>query len=342
VTGATTLVTAPATGATVLVTGATTLVIVPTAGATVPVTAPVTGAAADAVETAAEATGAVALAAKVTGSTVLVTEATAPVTGAAADSVEAAAEATGAAAAVAAEVTGATADVTDAALEVTGAAAEATGDAAEVAASVTGAAAEVTEVAAEGSEPVPLLVTEVTVPDPVPVPEPLPLGAEDVLEAAEVTGAAAEVVPEAVPVPALVPVAAEVTVDTAEVTGAVAEVALDPELARRLVGLVAAFACREKTSKTTRIPAAAIAICIARRAMDRMIGCGISSSPLPGQTPSCPSSATRNTRVSRNSGPFLSANPPETDIAVRPRMYILVGHHRTELAWARAGTADPR
>ena len=177
-------------------------------------------------------------------------------------------------------------------MELAPVAAEATVDAAEVAARVTGAAAEVTVVAAEESELVPLLVTgeviEVTGADPVPVPEPEPVAAgvvpalEPVPEAAEVTGAAAGVEPgpELAPVPELEPVA----VDTAEVTGAVADVVLEPELARLAGGLVAACACREKTSKTTRIPAAAIATCIARRAMSRMIGCGISSSPLPGQT----------------------------------------------------------
>ena len=41
---------------------------------------------------------------------------------------------------------------------------------------------------------------------------------------------------------------------------------------------VAACACRENTSKTTRIPAATIASCTARRAMYRKIGCGMSSS----------------------------------------------------------------
>ena len=127
--------------------------------------------------------------------------------------------------------------------------------------------------------------------------------------AAEVTGAAAEVEPDpelvSVPVPTLEPVTAEVTGDAAEVTGAVAELTLEPELTGRVGGLVAAFACREKTSKTTRIPAAAIATCIARRAMSRTIGCGISSSPLSGQNPQCPSSATRNTRANPNSGPFL-------------------------------------
>jgi len=142
---------------------------------------------------------------------------------------------------------------------------------------------------------VPLLVTgeviEVTGADPVPVPEPEPVAAgvvpalEPVPEAAEVTGAAAGVEPEPELAPVPEPVAAEVTDAAAEVTGAVAEVVLEPELARLAGGLVAACACREKTSKTTRIPAAAIATCIARRAMSRMIGCGISSSPITGTDP---------------------------------------------------------
>jgi len=44
------------------------------------------------------------------------------------------------------------------------------------------------------------------------------------------------------------------------------------------VAEVAACACREKTSKTTRIPAAKIAACTARRAMRRKISCGMSNS----------------------------------------------------------------
>ena len=92
---------------------------------------------------------------------------------------------------------------------------------------------------------------------------------------------------ELVPVPAeVVPAAAEVAVDAAEVTGAAAEVTVpdplpDPEPVL-MAGAVAAFACREDTSRTTRIPAATIATCTARRAMCRKIGCGMSSSRTTG------------------------------------------------------------
>jgi hypothetical protein len=118
---------------------------------------------------------------------------------------------------------------------------------------VTGAAAEVAEVPEPEPELVPELEPEPELElEPVPEPELVP---EPVV--AEVTGA----------------VAAEVVLVTAEVTGS------EP-----VPDVVAACACRENTSKTTRIPAAAIATCIARRAMCRKIGCGISSSPPPGQT----------------------------------------------------------
>jgi hypothetical protein len=87
-------------------------------------------------------------------------------------------------------------------------------------------------------------------------------------EVAEVTGAAAEVTDDAAEEPEPEPVPGEVT--GAEVTE------------------VAACACRENTSKTTRIPAATIATCIARRAMYRKIGCGISSSPPPDRPDPAP------------------------------------------------------
>jgi len=104
----------------------------------------------------------------------------------------------------------------------------------------------------------------------------------------EAAGAGAGVPdPELVPAAAeLVPAAAEVAVDAAEVTGAAAEVTVpdplpDPEPVL-MAGAVAAFACREDTSRTTRIPAATIATCTARRAMCRKIGCGMSSSRTTG------------------------------------------------------------
>jgi hypothetical protein len=49
-----------------------------------------------------------------------------------------------------------------------------------------------------------------------------------------------------------------------------------------LGGAVAAYACRENTSKMTSIPAATIATCTARRATCRKIGCGMSSSRTTG------------------------------------------------------------
>jgi len=78
--------------------------------------------------------------------------------------------------------------------------------------------------------------------------------------------------------------------DTADVTGAAADATgagtagaeLDDGAGAAEGDKVAACACRENTSKTTRIPAAAIATCIARRAMCRKIGCGMCSSPPPG------------------------------------------------------------
>jgi hypothetical protein len=185
---------------------------------------------------------------------------------------------------------------------------------------------EAVEAVPEAVEAVPEAVE--AVPESAAV-EAVPEAVEAVPEAVEVTGAVtedvpelepvpelvpAEVVPEPVPVlvPALGPVTAEVTVDAAEVTGAVTEDVPEPELARLVAGLVAAFACREKTSKTTRMPTAAIATCIARRAMSRTIGCGISSScyrDRPDRDSKCPSSAARNTRVSRNSGLFFPEIP---------------------------------
>src|SRR3984885_10534934 len=44
-------------------------------------------------------------------------------------------------------------------------------------------------------------------------------------------------------------------------------------------GAVDACACRENTSKTSRIPAASIAHCAARRAARRKASCGIGGSP---------------------------------------------------------------
>jgi hypothetical protein len=65
----------------------------------------------------------------------------------------------------------------------------------------------------------------------------------------------------------------------AELAGAAGVVA---EVTGVEVTEVAACACRENTSKTTRIPAATIATCTARRAMRRKIGCGMSNSRTAG------------------------------------------------------------
>src|SRR4029077_17559904 len=110
-------------------------------------------------------------------------------------------------------------------------------------------------------------------------------GAELAGAAADVTGAVAEVTAE------VTGAVADVTV---EVTGAVAEVTVDGS------GIVAACACRENTSKTARIPAAKIATCIARRAMCRAIGCGMSSSHPTGKIrtrPECPPLKARNAQA---------------------------------------------
>jgi hypothetical protein len=125
------------------------------------------------------------------------------------------------------------------------------------------------------------------------------------------------------------PVAAEVAAVTAEVAGAVTAEVPGPESA---AAEVAACACREDTSKTARIPAATIANWTARRAMQRKIGCGMSSSRTTG---------TDQTRlvVPTISGPkhegrtfisgFSASGHPEPDICDPSQMYILFGHHRT-------------
>jgi hypothetical protein len=168
-----------------------------------------------------------------------------------------------------------TAEVTPVGAEVTG---PVTGAAAEVLVPVT---AEVTEPMAEVTGPVAELVVAVAAEVTVLVAE----------VAADVTGAAAEVLvlvaPE-VPEPelALVPVTAEVTEPMADVTGPVAEVSGPvAEVSGPAGGAVAAWAWRENASRATRIPAATIATCTTRRAMSRTIGCGMSSSPTPGDGP---------------------------------------------------------
>jgi hypothetical protein len=97
-----------------------------------------------------------------------------------------------------------------------------------------------------------------------------------VREAVEETGDVAELTAE---------VTGDVAEPTAEVTGDVAEPTAEVTAERGdpgSVSEVAACACRENRSMITKIPAAAIASCTARRAMRRRIGCGMSSSHSPG------------------------------------------------------------
>jgi hypothetical protein len=171
---------------------------------------------------------------------------------------------------------------------------------------VTGAAAEVlvlVPVTADVAEPDPVLVAA-EVPGPGPV---------------------AELV--------LMPVTAEVTGATTEVT----RPEPDPEVgaAGGRACTVAACAWRENTSKMTRIPAAAIATCIARRAICRKIGCAMSNSRTTGTRPDLARvpivSGLKHVGAPIVSGLFRRGHP-EPDIAIRPRMYVLFGHHRTVLA----------
>lgn len=111
--------------------------------------------------------------------------------------------------------------------------------------------------------------------------------------AAEMTGDAAEVAADAAEVAAAVTgEAAAVTGEIPEGTGDVAaavgeapgpggETADDGVGTAGGGGKVAARAWRENSRKTARIPAATIAACIARTAMRRTIGCGMSSSYSP-------------------------------------------------------------
>jgi hypothetical protein len=107
-----------------------------------------------------------------------------------------------------------------------------------------------------------------------PVAAVVPCAAGATVEvAAELTADVADVTVE---------VAADVTEDvvdvTAEVSVLVTGEAAGPEVVS-VEGAVDACACRENTSKTTRIPAASIAHCAARRAARRKASCGIGGSP---------------------------------------------------------------
>jgi len=172
-----------------------------------------------------------------------------------------AADVTGAAALVTADVTGAAALLT---ADVTGAAALATAD-------VTGVAA--LAAAATGAESV--------------LAELVP-GERAGTEPADPAGEAAEAAGEPEVSDETADVAGEAAGDSVEVTD-VSAAGVPFEGAE-----VAACACRENTSMTTKIPAATTASCTARTAMRRAIGCGISSSPSPGNRswPVCPQPAT--------------------------------------------------
>ena len=141
------------------------------------------------------------------------------------------------------------------------------------------------EVAVEGADPAAVAAgtadAELTVPDPE-LPEPL-AGAEapELVALAGRLGAAA-------PTPDVADETAEETCGvaelTAEVTGDAVELTVEVTAERGddgSVSEVAACACRENRSMITKIPAAAIASCTARRAMQRRIGCGITSSHSP-------------------------------------------------------------
>jgi hypothetical protein len=91
--------------------------------------------------------------------------------------------------------------------------------------------------------------------------------------AAELTAEVADVVVEVAG-----DVVEEVTDVTSEVSVLVTGAAAEPPVAV-VEGAVEACAWRENTSKTTRIPAASIAHCAARRAARRKASCGIGSSP---------------------------------------------------------------
>jgi hypothetical protein len=243
-------------------------------------------------------------------------------------------------------VAGATADVTGAVAEVTGAAAE-------VASDVTGATAEVTGAAAGALVPV-VAVLELE-PEFVLVAVVAVLELEPVLVVAEVAGVAAGAlvavvaVLELEPVPVVAEVAgaaAEATDVAAEVTGVVAEVTADVTCAvadvvpaaaevtvlELAVGTVAAWACRESTSKMTKIPAATIATCTTRQAMCRKIDCGMSSSRSTGRDRirpllpiiSGPKHAGRNLfwGLFRCAHPEPEIRNPSTDVhTVRPPPY---------------------
>ena len=159
-------------------------------------------------------------------------------------------------------------------------------------------------------KPAPVVLVEEPAEEPEPgEAEPASDAAEPVAEA---TGATAEPT-------------AEVTGDVAEPTAETTEVTDEAEPTveeavdavdvcfdvRGASAAVAAWAGRENSSKTTKIPAATSAACIAARAMRRTTGCDMSSS------------------TRRETGPPAYAPAAATNHA---RPDLLFGHHRTVLS----------
>ena len=176
--------------------------------------------------------------------------------------------------------------------------------------------------------PAPVVLVGESAEDPAEDPEPVE---------AELVGDAAELVAEAAG--ATVEPSAEVTGDVAEPTvEPTAEVTVEAEPSvdeaepsveavdaadvcfdvRGASAAVAACAGRENSSKTTKIPAATSAACIAARAMRRTTGCDMSSSTR-GETgpPAYPPAAATN----------------------HARPDLLFGHHRTVLSAIGQGRA---
>jgi hypothetical protein len=117
-------------------------------------------------------------------------------------------------------------------------------------------------------------------------------------------------VPElAPPVPALLAAAwlPDVSCETVDVTDDAAPSTTDPAAERAvgagfpasgLVSVVAACACLENTSMITKIPAATIASCTARRAMRRAIGCVMTGPRSPGTRDHCSATTVQRIRLS--------------------------------------------
>jgi hypothetical protein len=181
-------------------------------------------------------------------------------------------------------------------------------------------------------EPAPVVLVGESAEDPAEDPEPVEAelvgdAAELVAEAAgatveptaEVTGDVAEPTAEPTVEPtAEVTVEAEPSVDEAEPSVEAVDAADVCFDVRGASAAVAACAGRENSSKTTKIPAATSAACIAARAMRRTTGCDMSSSTR-GETgpPAYPPAAATN----------------------HARPDLLFGHHRTVLSAIGQGRA---